>query len=96
MHHVSAVTPVPQSSARIPEEALEDDPRKHLELSVTHYIPGECKYECKMLTFTTTVLNLLHAEAEKMGKMRNFRMYIGPGSDGSGADKVSIDLKFNP
>ena len=42
------------------------------------------------------LVNLLYAEAEKMGKIRNFRMYIGPGSDGSSADKVSIDLKFNP
>ena len=24
-----------------------------------------------------------------------FRMYIGPGSDGSSADKLSLDLKFN-
>ena len=41
-------------------------------------------------------MNLLYAEAEKMDKIRNFRMYIGPGSDGSSADKQSLDLKFNP
>ena len=43
-----------------------------------------------------TILNLLFAEAEQMGKTRYFRMYIGPGSDGSCADKLSLDLKFNP
>ena len=31
-----------------------------------------------------------------MDKIRNFRMYIGPGSDNSSADKLSLDLKFNP
>ena len=41
-------------------------------------------------------LNLLHAEAEKKGKIRNFLMYMGSGSDGSSAAKLSIDLKFNP
>ena len=41
-------------------------------------------------------LRLLFTEAEKKGKTRNFRMYIGPGSDGSSADKLSLDLKFNP
>ena len=49
-----------------------------------------------MSTFTTTMLNLLYAEAEKKGRIRHFRMYIGPDSDGSSADKLSIDLKFNP
>ena len=42
------------------------------------------------------MLNLLFAEAERKGKTRNFRMYIGPGSDGPSADKLSLDLKFNP
>ena len=35
-------------------------------------------------------------EAEQKGKTRNFDMYIGPGSDGSSADKLLLDLKFNP
>ena len=52
VHQVSTETPVPQSSAGIPEQAFEDD--------------------------------------------RNFRMYSGPGSDGSSADKLSLDLKFKP
>ena len=42
------------------------------------------------------MLNLLFTEAEQKGKARNFRMYIGSGSEGSSADKVSLDLKFNP
>ena len=52
--------------------------------------------ECKMSSLTTTMLNLLFAEAEQEGKTRHFRTYIGPGSDGSSADKVSLGLKFNP
>ena len=91
----STETPLPQSSADIPEQVIEDDPRKLLELSVPQYHPGEWKHEFKMTTFTTTILNLLYAEAEKKGKIRNFRMYIGPGSDGSSADKLSLGLKFN-
>ena len=93
---VPTETPVPQSSAGIPEQAIEDDLRKQLELSVPHCSPGEWKYEFKMSMFTTTILNLLYAEAEKMDKFGIFRMYIGPGSDGSSADKVSTDLEFNP
>ena len=42
-----------------------------------------------MSSFTTTILNLLFTEAEQKGKTRNFRMYIGPGSD-----KLSLYLKF--
>ena len=49
-----------------------------------------------MSSLTTTILNLLFAEAEQKGKIRNFRTHIGPGSDGSSADKLSLDLKFNP
>ena len=48
-----------------------------------------------MSSFTTTIPNLLFEEAERNGKTRNFRMCIGPGSDGSSADKLSLDLKFN-
>ena len=58
--------------------------------------PGKWKYEFKMSAFTTTILNLLFADAEQKGKIRNFRAYIGPGSDGSSADKLSLDLRFNP
>ena len=29
-------------------------------------------------------------------KSHKFRTYIGPGSDGSSTDKLSLDLKFNP
>ena len=94
VHQVSTETPLPPSSTETLEQVIEDDPRKQLELSVPQYEPGEWKHEFKMSTFTTTTLNLLYAEAEKMDKI--IRMYIGPGSDGSSADKQSIDLKFNP
>ena len=57
---------------------------------------GEWKYEFMMSSFTTTILKLLFAEARQRGKTRNLRTYIGPGSDGSSADKFSLDLKFNP
>ena len=96
VHQMSTEMPLPQSSAGIPEQAIEDDPRKQLELSVPQYEPGEWKHEFKMSTFTAAILNLLHAEAEKKDKIRNFLMYIGPGSDVSSADKLSNDLKFNP
>ena len=58
--------------------------------------PGEWKYEFKMSSFTATILNMLFAEAERKGKTRNFRMYTGPGSVASSADKLSLDLKFIP
>ena len=81
---------MPQSPAWIPEQVIEDAPRKQLELSVPQCEPGDWKHEFKKSSFTTTILNLLFTEA------RNFRMYIGLGSDGSSADKLSLDLKFNP
>ena len=71
-------TPMPQSSAESSELVVEDDPRKQLGLSVLQYEPGEWKYEFQMSTFTTTILNLLYAEAEKKGKTRYFRVCIGP------------------
>ena len=40
-----------------------------------------------MSALTTSILNLLFAEAEQKGKTRHFRTYIGLGSDGS---------RFNP
>ena len=49
-----------------------------------------------MSSLTTTILNLLFAEAEQMGKTRNYRTNIGLGLDGSSADKLSLDLKFDP
>ena len=88
-------TPMPQSSVEPLEQVIEDDPRRQLELSVPQYEPGEWKHEFNMSLFTTTTLNLLFT-AEKKGKTRNFRMYIGPESDGSSADKLSLDLKLNP
>ena len=96
VHQTGTDTPLPQSSAGTLEPVIEDDHRKQLELSVPRYEPGEWKHEFKMLPFTTTILNLFFTEAEKKGTIRNFRMYIGPGSDVSSANKLSLDLKFNP
>ena len=92
----STDTPMPQSSVESLEQVVEGDLRKQLELSVPQYKLGEWKYEFKMSSFTTTKLNLLFTEAEQKVKTQHFRMYIGPGSDGSSADKLSLDLKFNP
>ena len=92
----SRETPLPQSSAETLEQGIEDNPRKQLELLVPQYEPGEWKHEFKMSSFTTAILNLVFTEAEKKGKIRNFRMCIGPGSGGSSADKLSLDLKFKP
>ena len=39
---------------------------------------------------------MLFGEAEQKGKTRNFLMYIVLGSDGSSANELSLDLKFNP
>ena len=78
------------------EQVADNDFRKELELSVPLHKPGVWKYEFKMSSFTTKILNLLFAESEQKGNTRNFRTYIGLGSDGSSANKLSLDLKFNP
>ena len=91
----STDTPMPQSSVES-SDVGEDDLRKQLELSVLGYELGECKCEFQMSSFTSTISNLLFTEAEQKGKTRHFRMHIGTGSDGSSADKLSLDLKFNP
>ena len=85
-----------QPSSEPVEQVVDGDFRKQFVLSVPQYELVECKYEFKMSSFGTTKLNLLFTEAEKKGKIRNYRMYIGPGSGGSSADKQSLDLKFNP
>ena len=53
-------------------------------------------YKFKTSSLTMTILNPIFNEAEKNGKSHNFRTYIGPGSDGSSTDKLSLVLKFNP
>ena len=70
VHQVSKETPLPQTSAEILEQVIEDDPRKQLELSVPQYEPGEWKHEIRMWTFTTTILNLLYAEAASTGEQK--------------------------
>ena len=85
-----------QPSRESLEQVVDGDFREQLWLSVPLYEPGKWQYQFQISSFTTTTLNLLFAEAERKGKTRNFRMYIGPGSDGSSADKLSLDLKFNP
>ena len=93
VRHTSTETSLPQSSrSKLSRRALAGS-SSCLYLSVSLETTSN---ELKMSTFTTTILNLLYAEAEKKGKIRNFRMYVGPGSDASSADKVSLDLKFNP
>ena len=72
------------------EQVVDGDFRKQLELSVPLFEPGEWKYGFKMTSFSTIILNLLLTKAERKGKTRIFRMYIGPGSDGSSADKLSL------
>ena len=42
------------------------------------------------------ILNAFFDVAERKGKTRNCRTYCIPGSDGSRADKLSLDLKFIP
>ena len=91
LESVSKVQPSRESL----EQVAGHDLRKQLGLSVPQYEPGEWKHELKMSSFTATILNLLFAEAERNGKTRIFRMYIGLGSDGSSAGKLSLDLKFN-
>ena len=45
---------------------------------------------------TTKLLNLLLTGAEQRDRTRNFRVYIGSGSDGSSTDMLSLDLMVNP
>ena len=68
----STETPLPQSSAEIPQQVIEYDFRKQLELSVPQYEPGEWKHEFKMSSFSTTMLNLLFTEGETKDKTRFF------------------------
>ena len=67
-----------------------------LVLSVSTCRNGGWKYEFKTSSLTATILNEIFNDAGNNGKSRNFRTYIGPGSDGSSTDKLSLDLKFNP
>ena len=57
---------------------------------------GEWRYEFKISSLTSRILNLLFGEVEQKGRTRDFYMYVGPGSDGSSAHKLSLNLKFNP
>ena len=97
---ICAVKLEPVSKAQPSRESLaqvvDGDLRKQLEISVPLHEAGEWNYESKMSSFTTTILKLLFAEAQRKGKTRNFRMCVGRGSDGLSADKLSLDLKFNP
>ena len=60
------------------------------------YRTGEWKYEFKTSTLTTRILIFLFDEAEQKARTRDFYTYVGPGSDGSKTDKLSLNLKFNP
>ena len=85
------------SPSREPLECVASgDYHKQLVLSVSTYGNGGWKYEFKTSSLTTTILNLIFNEAERNGKSHNFRTYIGPGSDVSSTDNLSLVLKFNP
>ena len=60
------------------------------------YRTAEWRYEFKISSLTSRILNLLFGEVEQKGRTRHFHMYVGPGSDGSSAHKLSFNLKFNP
>ena len=86
------------SPSHVPLEHVTDgDFREQLELSVLYFCTdlenGSTSSRCLL---TTTMLNLLFAAAEQKGKTQNFRTHIGPGLDGSSANKLSLDLKFYP
>ena len=66
---------------------VEAVPRKHRK-------KGEWKTNFAFSTLCSETLATLFNEGIGKGKRRNFRTYIGPGSDGSGPDKVAIDFKF--
>ena len=87
---------LPGSSAEILEQVIEDDPSQRARVVGTSIWTWRVETRIQMSSCTTNTLNLLFTAVENKSKTRKFRMYIGPGSDGSSADKLSIDLKFNP
>ena len=60
--------PKTRSSGEPLEQVVEGDPRKQLEMTVSRYKPGEWKYEFKMSSLATMMLNLLFTEGERKGK----------------------------
>ena len=54
------------------EQVADDDFRKQLELSLPLHKPGKWHYVFQMSSFTTTILNLLFAEAEHKGQDTQF------------------------
>ena len=62
-----------QPSCEPLEQVVDVEFRKQLVLSVPQYEPGEWKYEFKMSSFTTTILNLLFAEAEQQKLSLDFK-----------------------
>ena len=68
------------------EHVADDDFHKQLVLCVPLYRSRERMSEFKTSSLTMRILNLFLAEAEQKGKSHNFRMYFGPGSDGSSAE----------
>ena len=70
--------------------------RRRFSQAAPLYELGEWKYEFKMpslIDYDKTEFALRRSGAE--GKTQHLQMHIGPGSDGSSADKLSLDLKFN-
>ena len=89
-----AATEIPCSHCETARDPLEyvanGDHHKQLALPVSTYSNGGWKYEFKTSSLTTTILNRIFNKVEKNGKNHNFRTYIGPGSDGSSTDKLSL------
>ena len=71
------------------EQTVDDDFPKQLEMSVPLHKRGDWYYEFKMSSFTLTILNLFFAAAEQKDKTLKLRMQMS-------ADKMSLNLKFNP
>ena len=75
----STETPLPQSSAEILDQVIEDDPRRQLELSVPQCEPGERKHEFKMSSFTATILNpALHRGGEEGQNSKFSDVHLDP------------------
>ena len=53
------------------------------------------KYQFDPQGVTNEELATLFQQGIDTGKKRNFRIYIGPGADGSSDDKVAVDMKFD-
>ena len=51
------------------------------------------RFQIKAISYDK--IDALFQEGVNAGKKLNFRVHIGPGSDGSSDDKIAIDMKFD-